>query len=228
MPDESWVRSLAVAPKRPDMYQVGGNDAHLRSGITEPLRMVWEHRVLQDPRRCILRASPRQYHCRCETGPLLDGITELVVWHEQDFLLSALGEVQARLHRTPHEWARPFQRTMAHFAWFSSLLFLAVRGVIAIRTNAGLWCQAYERGWPKTPPFLVAGYGSSTGLMVAAALSPEWCPGLPFTPATVEQAIPEVARPHVTVEWHAEDDIVPECPVDPHCVLHPENIGRWL
>jgi hypothetical protein len=64
--------------------------------------------------------------------------------------------------------------------------------------------------------------------MVAAALSPDWFKGLPFTPEDVQGAIPEAARPHVTVEWHDEDHIGPECLPDPNCILRPENIHRWL
>jgi hypothetical protein len=64
--------------------------------------------------------------------------------------------------------------------------------------------------------------------MVTVALNPQWCTGLSFTPEAVEGATPEPARPYVTVEWDEEDEIVPECPIDPRCVLRPENIGRWL
>src|SRR5262249_1701699 len=79
-----------------------------------------------------------------------------------------------------------------------------------------------------TPPYLAKGVVSSVGLMIAVALSPTYCSGLPFTLEAVEETIPLVAQPHVTLEWHAEDDIVPGCRADPQCVLRAENIGRWL
>ena len=222
-----WVRSLAAARRRPDTYQ-GGGDAHLSSGVTEPLRLAWEYRALENPELATIHVSPHQYHCLCQAGPLAEPIAQQVVWSEQDLLLTALGEMQSRLDHMPQEWARPFWSATAHFAGFSSLLFLADRGALAIRTSEGLWCQTYERGWPMTPPFLADSNHSPAGLMVTAALNPRWCPGLPFTPQAVQGAIPEVARPHVSVRWHAEDDILPACTVDPHCVLQPENIGRWL
>jgi hypothetical protein len=108
------------------------------------------------------------------------------------------------------------------------VLYLADRGVLALRTSAGLWCQSYDQGWPTTPPYLVTDTGHDIGLMVAAALNPQWCTGLPYTLEAVQEAIPEAARPFVTVEWHPEDDLLPECAPDPACVHHPANIGRWL
>lgn len=210
------------------MYQLGTEDAHVRCAIREPLRLVWEYRAFEEPRRSAICVSPRQYHCRIEAGTLRIGAEELVAWGSFDTLLEALGRLQSQLQTVPREWAQPFRSPTVHFAGFSGLLFLASRGALAIRTRAGLWCQAYEHGWPKTAPFLVDPVPSGTGLMVTAALSRQWCPGLPFTREAVEQAIPEAARPHVSIEWHEEDDIVPECAIDRRCVLRPENIGRWL
>ncbi len=57
---------------------------------------------------------------------------------------------------------------------------------------------------------------------------PQWCIGLPYTLEAVQEAIPEAARPFVTVEWNPQDDLLPECAPDPTCVHHPANIGRWL
>jgi hypothetical protein len=111
---------------------------------------------------------------------------------------------------------------------FTSFLPFADRAVLAIRTRKGLRCQAYERGWPVTPPVVEREAGASTGFVVAAALSPEWFTGLPNALETVEEYIPVASRPFVTVEWRAEDNLVPVWHADPEGLIETRDFRRWL
>lgn len=228
MSDSEWIRTLAAAQQQPERHQGEPMEAHLRQGIRAPLALVWEARAFIAPRRAVLVVSPMQYHCKIESGPLKPILARYGPWDTCETLLWALAQLQERVEQVGAGWADSYRRPGSSIAGFSTLLYLAERGLIGIRTEPGLWIQAYERGWPVVPHLMVEQEESAVGLVSAAALSPRWCPGLPYTPAAVEAAIPEAARPFVTVEWHAEDDVVPDCPADPHCVLHAQNISRWL
>jgi hypothetical protein len=228
MSEDSWAVALSHARKRPDMYQGDMVTGHLTMGIRAPLQLAWEMHGLLDPQRAAVVVSPHQYHVRCNSGPLHPELEELIEWGQCDVLLSEFTQSMRRLREIDREWARRFHGSTHFWAAFDSMLYLAPRGAMAVRTRAGLWCQIYEQGWPRTPPFLVKDIGCSTGLMITAALSQEWCSGLPYTLEAVERVIPTAARPFVQVEWRPEDDVLPECVPDPDCVLYAENLGRWL
>lgn len=228
MPHSSWVKTLHDCRQRPALCQGWSPTAHIDQGIHAPLQLIWEKQAFDTAQQAKLVVSPHQFHCVCETGPLLMSIEELIDWEEWDVLLQAFHEIHRQLHKVSLDWVDRFCEPLFLFGAFSSLLILAERGVVGIRTSNGLRCQTYERGWPKTPPFVVQPDASPVGLLIAASLSPEWCPGLPFTMEDVKQAIPEAARPFVTVTWRSQDDVVPECTVDPNCVLHAETVVRWL
>jgi hypothetical protein len=202
-----WIETLAAARRNPRMYQEGHpRTTHLFGGIARPLRVIWEQQAFRDPQHALLAVSPHQYLLRCEAGSLLSKCEPAVQWETED------------------------QVILAHpvCAACGQMFLLADRTVVAVRTSSGLWCQSYENGWPTRPPYRIVDAGHTDGLMVAAQLNQAYCPGLPFTPEDVERAIPEAARPHVTVEWHPEDDLLPACAHDPQCVHEPANIGRWL
>jgi hypothetical protein len=232
MSDTNWSKRLVdlreYVKVRPSMILGALDMAHLTLGIHRPLRLMYDKPTFENPESALLRVSPSQVHCMCESGPLSSQIEHLIDWGEWDVLLQAFRQIHRELHRGPGTWALPFCEPTFHFDQAAYIVTFAERGAVAIRTSAGLWCQSYERGWPTTPPFLVQDAGSRVGLMVVAALSPDWFPGLPFTRQAVEKAIPDYAQPYVRLEWHPEDDLVPECPRDPHCILHAENIEHWL
>jgi hypothetical protein len=215
----SWVAMRRMAELRPSMWT--GGDA-LGAPIAGTLEAVWRVKSLRKPSSARLRVSPLQYHLRIEAGPLADPIQKAIEWETCDHLDRTIVLASRQLSLAY------YHRSTVSFVDFTAALILADRGVLAIRTDAGLWCQSYEHGWPKMPPFLLKNAAPSVGLMVAASLSPRWFPDLPYSLEAVEKRIPKIARPHVTVEWHPEDDLVPACEVDPRCVLHAENIERWL
>jgi hypothetical protein len=200
----------------------------LGAPIAGTFNAIWKLKSFSTPSQAFLVVSPYQYHLRVEAGPLVAPLQRLIDWEHCDNLDRAIGAAHKEIVTFRAPEADQFVTSRDSFVDFVAALFLADRSVLAIRTDAGHWCQSYEHGWPKMPPFLLKDAAPSVGLMVAASLSPRWFPDLPFTLEAVEQAIPEIARPHVTVEWHAEDDLVPACEVDPCCVLHAENIERWL
>jgi hypothetical protein len=225
---KSWARTLRTAQSTPATVlgtDVGG---HLNRGIRDPLRLMWEKRVLSKPQSARIRVSPQHYHVTCESGPLREEIERLVAWRDCDIVIQELYATSKRLLEMEADWARLLHDPTLPLGGPGSPLFLADRGIIALRLSGGLWCQSYKRGWPTTPPLIVNDAGASVGLMIAAALSGDCFKGLPFTREGVDVAVPEVARPHISVEWHDEDDIVPDCRADPTCILHPENIHRWL
>jgi hypothetical protein len=228
MSQTSWVVTLTNAHERPAMFQGDMVTGHLTMGIRAPLELLYEMRGFEEPQRAIIAVSPAQYHVKCASGPLIYELDRLVEWDQCDSLFGAIIQSTRKLGEIPEAWVRRFYGPTHCWAAFTSLLFLAPRGAMAIRTGDGLWCQIYEQGWPKTPPFRVKGADISTGLMITAALSREWCSDLPYTLEAAERIIPKAARPFVRVEWHPKDDLLPACIPDPGCAMHAENIGRWL
>jgi hypothetical protein len=223
--NQSWVETRRLAEIRPAMF-VGARA--LGVPIAGTLKAVWQLKALSRPSRALLRVSPHQYHLRIEAGPLAGPVQRLIAWEKCDNLDWEIGLAHTRIVRSMAPEAHQYVTSTMSFHDFTAPFILADRSALAIRADAGLWCQTYEGGWPKTPPFLLTDAAPSLGLMVAAALSPHWYPDLPYTREAVERVLPEGAWPHVMLEWHPEDDLLPACPVDPRCILHPENIRSWL
>jgi hypothetical protein len=199
-------------------------------GVSAAIQLMWPNRAFAKPQRVTVTVSPNQILCRCESGALLPRFERLVSWDAWDNLLEAVTEIQDGLAKIRHAytWAFRFSNSVFGFSIFTAFLPFADRAVLAIRTRKRLRCQAYERGWPVTPPVVERGAGASTGFVVAAALSAEWFKGLPNTLETVEEFIPEAARPFVTVEWRTEDNLVEVLHADPDGLLETRNFGRWL
>jgi hypothetical protein len=97
-------------------------------------------------------------------------------------------------------------------------LVLARRFAIGYRVDKGMWCQTFDKGWPQSNPCLLAA-PSPVGLLAAAELDAEWFTGLPFGEKDV-QAL--AAMPQVTVEWHPNDDLLPDGP------LMVESVRHWI
>jgi hypothetical protein len=227
-----WVQILAFlrdhAQRYPGMVLGPPETGHLEIGIQEPLRHLWERRAFTQPSGAVVVVSPTQYHCKCLSGPLMERVERLINWNEYDVLLQAFSAIRKQLDERSERWAQRLSGSTFGCGAFDGLLPFAERGVVAIRTSAGLWYQSYHQGWPMTPPLLLSDTSSLVGLMIAAALSPEWHKGLPFTPEAVEAVIPRAARPFTRVEWRPHDEIVPPCPSDPSCILDAGNMARWL
>jgi hypothetical protein len=223
----SWVSDLKYMRERPAMFLGKPDEAQLDNGVRALLRLVWEKEAFRGAQRAHCRVSPNQYHVRSYSGPLRPEIEELIEWEDCDDLMDRTASLRDRLMDPAVEWAHRFREPTFQFGQFAANLSFARRGAFAIRLSTGLWCQIFRDGWPQGPPFRCDA-SPDIGLMSAAALSDDWFKGLPMTLAQAEEAVPEVARPYVTLDWHEEDDLVPECPVHPQCILHQENLPRWL
>jgi hypothetical protein len=219
-----WVNTLRVACEKPEFYIGPRPIAHLIP-ITQLLSLVWETKAFITPGRATLALSPTQSLARCEIGPLISQIEGLMDWENSDILFDDLLGAGRRLalkaREGEEEWLEPFRSPTFGFGQFGSALYLADRGLLAIRTRAGLWCQAYELGWPTTAPVLLQN-DSPVGLVMAAALSPEWFTGLPFAPEQVKSMVPQSARPHLSLEYRPTDDLITER------FLRPESVRNWL
>ncbi len=92
-----------------------------------------------------------------------------------------------------------------------------------LRTDRGLWYEAYRNSIPIDSPFLLD-KPSKIGLFAAAALDPEWFTGLPFTEedthhfremshryittTSMQKPSPNWTPGNIVANWHSQDDIV--------------------
>ncbi len=203
--------------------------AHLHRGLHAAKELLWWVNAFQDPRRQAYVVSPHQYHVLCETGPLIPDVASQIDWAASDDLLLALQEVRSeplcRGAFGPWHDQRPTMRLLGQ--GISAVLQLAERGALSVRTPDGLWCQGYVGGWPQSAPEIIE-EPSAIGLMVAAELTEERFPGLPFRRADLRLIAAHRAGQAICCEWHDADDIMPECRPDCHCLLHYESIREWL
>jgi hypothetical protein len=221
---DPWVKILRVACEKPEFYIGPRPIAHLIP-ITQLLSLTWETKAFVTSGAATLAFSRTQCLARCEIGPLISQIEGLMDWENSDILfddlLSAGRRLVLKAREEEEEWLEPFRSPTFGFGQFGAALYLADRGLLAIRTRAGLWCQAYERGWPTTAPVLLQN-DSPVGMVMAAALSPEIFTGLPYTSEQVEAAVPKAAQSHVRLEYRPTDDLVTE-----H-ILRPAHVRDWL
>ncbi len=219
-----WVKTLHEARKRPAMFVGSPPTAHLWP-VTQLLRLLWETHAFPEVHTTTLTFSPTQFVACCSARPLRPEIEGLIDWDSCYILFSELSDAGIRLAEQARQegetWREPFRSSTFGFGTFGHAFFLADRGLLGVRTRAGVWCQAYERGWPTTAPVLVQ-TDAPVGVIFAAALSPEWFPGLPYTPEQVEAAVPRAAKPHVRLDYRPADDLVTER------VLRAENVRDWL
>lgn len=217
--------------RRPEFWLAGPLErAHLSPALTAPCYRIFEFRHFGKPRGGTLRVAPHQYHLRFHADPPQLDEDARIDWENSDDLLLTLLQVRTRerCRGVFSPWGPgSFAIPRYDYDLPAATLYLADRGALAIGSRQGLWCQAYENGWPVTPPCL-AENGCGIALMVAAALSPRWFTGLPYTREAVEETVPSWIRRQVAIEWHDEDDLVPACPQNPGCVLDPRNTHLWL
>jgi hypothetical protein len=226
---KNWVTELRVARERPAFFIGPEEYAHINA-VLWVLKPVWYNHAFADPQATQVVLSPTQYHVKCVSGPLIDPIDGQAHWGDCDILFEELIRVGDELIQQSLQDPADRLQSFRHYHLGSpgTPLILAERGLIAIRTHGGMWCQTYERGWPRSAPVLVDPAGIQTGLVVAAALTPEWFQCLPFKPDRpfeipgAREVVPAEAVPHLHVEYRSTDDLVTER------ILSPENIREWL
>jgi hypothetical protein len=221
------VEALRGVALRPGMYTGDTERGHL-TPVRHSLELLWEKGAFAEPRHSLIVVSPHQVHLLHHSGPVAETIERIVPWERADLLFLSIDEFPADRSMLDERWDRFYGGPHGGFGNFAMALWVAEYGALAVRTSAGLWCQAYRRGWPVMPPRLLVDSDSRTGLMLAASFSPRWFSGLPYSPESIDACIRQAARPHVTVEWHDDDDIIRACHPDSACLLHEENLHSWL
>jgi hypothetical protein len=224
---QSWKASLTSIRAHPTM--VTGNPLLLPPSdpIVSSLRAIFEKKLFGEPFHGTVDLSPTQYCIRCEAGSLHTELAAGIDWQTCDNLLyelpRSLSEGGIQDGHLKHALSDP----TFHWSCFTLPLHLADRGVLAVRVAGTLWCQTFQNGWPVVPPFTVEG-NQSLSLLIAAALTPEYYPTLPFTLEAAQTSLPPAARGHVTLQWHPEEELLPRCPTHPNCLLKPQLLQRWL
>lgn len=180
---EQWKeerdRILQAAKKRPAMY-LGHKDYGYRVAIQEILGLVWIAKVFRQAQQATVFLSPHQFIIRCETGPILHSIQNILSWRGKELLTSGWGEELSQ-HLGPltvindrRGWRfYHFCKTAIRVSHLDLLAPFASRFYIGVRTKEGFWAQTFTEGLPDTPPLLIS-QSSSVGLLLGAALTDEW------------------------------------------------------
>ncbi len=194
-----WERWLHTAKQRPEMFIGQRHRAHLTAACLSPAELVWSRMAFLQPVDTTLTVAPAEYFLEVQGGPLHPVLAEETDWVCVDNLLLAFLDLHPRAGTTAIVEGAPLEARDFHPSHCATPLFLAKGGVLALRTQAGLWLQAFRNGWPVTPKWLETEALHHVALMVAVQLDPHWFTGLPFTIAAVRQAIPDFALAHTRV-----------------------------
>lgn len=224
-----WHEEREHAEKRPSMY-MGSQEYGHKMDVNTIFRLIWQAKVFRRPQSVRVDLSPTQYIVRAECGPLIRPVQQILSFGTGD-TLGENWQREMRLHRQQqktdilrHDWRYCFSGpTGPRLAAPSYHFILARCGVWGLRTDAGLWCEAFQEGIPIGKPFLLT-EPSPTRLFAAAALDPEWFTGLPFTKEDAQwmrdlshkryQSHPKYEpRPlwtpgDIIANWHPQDDLV--------------------
>lgn len=225
----TWKRRLDKARQCPQLWTSRARDGHVILGVRDPLRLVWDKGVFGPPRDATVRVSPLQYHTVCRASPLVSALATVVAWSDCDNLILAINGLTKQV---AWEIRNAWKLTGSTFAFgsFTAPLELAHQGLVGIRIEDTLWCQAFREGWPVTPPTPIPAEPSGASLMVAAWLNPEHFRyvSLPFTREAVLEKLPEASRGQVTVEWHEQNDLFGLPGDGAQCLCNPEQMRRWV
>ena len=185
-PRYTWAEERQHAETRPSMY-IGSQETGHKLAIRDVPRLVWQAKVFRRPLAVTIDLSPTQYVVRAECGPLIRPVQQIFSFgtgdtlgeHWRDEMRTYREQQETDIHR--RDWRYCFSGpTGPRLDSLCQSFILACYGVWGLRTNAGLWCEAYQEGVPIGKPFLLSS-PSPIGLLSAAALDPQWFTGLPFT-----------------------------------------------
>jgi len=243
----SWAEVREHAQTRPAMY-VGNQATAHRTAIVECLRLVWQAKVFRHPQSVRIDLSPRQYIVRAMAGPLIRPIQQIYTFGNGETLSYPWGDQNrayfSRVAQEDEQCGIVFSKMRHRRGWrycFSGptgprlgepgySFTLARRGAWGLRTDDGLWCEAYQEGAPVGKPFLLS-EPSPVGLVVAADLDPQWFTGLPFTEEDVQKfadtsyrhvITTRIQKPspnwtygEIVTRWHPNDDLVSDRTLTP-------------
>jgi hypothetical protein len=193
------------------MYVGSRERAHLWA-IRSPLALGWDVGIFTSVERASVSWSPSQFVVSIVCGPVLPEVEEMIACEDSHDLAESLWRPSIELRKLDRRQLEGWRHVFAgpsgpNFELPASARHLSPRFVVAVRTTAGLWSQAYDHGWPIGEPSLDC-RDSKVGWLTAGALDSVWLTGLPYREEDVMDAIPESATAHVTVEYHTQDDLV--------------------
>ena len=227
----NWHEERQHAETRPAMY-IGSQEMGHKLAVREVPRLVWQAKVFRRPQVVAIDLSPTQYVVRAECGPLIRPVQQIFSFgtgstlgeHWRDEMSAYREQQETGIHK--RDWRYCFSGpTGPHLDWLCQFFILARNGVWGLRTNGGLWCEAYQEGVPTGKPFLLSDL-SPIGLMSAASLDPQWYTGLPFTEEDARLFAGlshsrvvghRMCGPHpnwtygeIITRWHQQDDLISE------------------
>jgi hypothetical protein len=240
--EQEWAQMLEHSKTRIAMY-IGSPEQGHRNFIREALRLLWQAKVFRRPLEAKIDLAPQQCVVRCHAGPLLRPIQQMFSWGVGRTLAEQWPTERKayfeRIAQEDKEKGKPFSKRRYRYGWrycFSgptgprleepSYIDLFARHFLwGIRTNAGLWCEIYEKGWPTGRPFVVAD-NSSVAMLIMADLDPQWFLGLPYNENDAEKfaamashkikmtpyqrPLPDWTPGAIGVEWHPQNDLLTE------------------
>ena len=213
--DDEWraqrAATLSLARARVEMFIGPPATAHLHCVIS-PIELAWKGVLFTDPRAAIIDLSPYQYVVRIVSGPLLNEIQDVFQWGGGRTLDESWhADSTVYFDRIDREdKPLPFdERRSRSTRWRYCLSgplgprlnqptgpsVLARQLYWGVRTDAGLWCEGYDGGWPIGKPELHSAE-CEIGMIAAGYLTPEYFTGLPFTKDDVHNLLhPPKLRP---------------------------------
>jgi hypothetical protein len=188
---ERWLGAAAHARTRPALYIGTAGVAHLEA-IRNVLRVVDDGAAFGSPVDVSVMVSRDQWVVRCRGGLLEGSIDQSIRWSNYTLLTDALEDARDRSRSSgspTDSVARVFAGpSPPSFARAVAPAYLARFYLIAIRTVAGFWCQAFSDGAPVDALECANALGE-WNFVVAGVLTPEWFTGLPYTLAAVRGSV---------------------------------------
>lgn len=210
MTKSSWRQRINFSRQYPSLFLGSETSNLIRNSIQAPIKLLFGTQAFNNVRSAVLNVSPRQYRWVSECDGLRSEICDQIDWGGCDVLFEAISDSWHGVRKMNGKWTLPFKSNTNPLSWFSSNLWFAEEGILAVRTQEKIWWQVYHFGWPVTPLIEAENINSNVGFVIAASLTEEWFKELPFTLDKVEHGILEQHRPQVQVKWANEDNILPD------------------
>jgi hypothetical protein len=192
---EEWIRYRneyhRMAKQRPMMF-FGSEQYGHRVAIIQSLALVWIAKIFRSPQQADVFLSPHQFVVRCKTNPLVKELHRVLSWDGKQVLTDNWGTELDKYTGFDKRITIGFRgwkyyhccRTGPRISNLGTLDMFSHRFCLAIKTDAGFWCQTFADGIPESEPFLLK-EKSSTGLILAVSLDSQWCE-IPLTQEDAE------------------------------------------
>lgn len=185
----------------------------LRDYVMMPLGFWWE--AMTDRGLVTIDLSPRELVIRAQGGPLDPWLDRLMPWDRLDdlpaafiaarYLIPAQGVIDRAGRKPFAERATLYVRPDSPLPTVGRAWYVAARGVFGILTEDGFRQQEFADGLLASAPKIYS--DDRYGLLAVFAFS-EDTPGLPFTPASIEEAVSDRCRPALELRYHDTDPMI--------------------